>query len=154
MNTLEDVRREIAESIAVKSQLDDAVCEKLVELGRCVTGALRAGKKLVLFGNGGSAADAQHLAAELIGRFERERKPYRALALTSNTSTLTALGNDYEYDLAAIPATSCVRSRRRASAALSSLRLRVRVAVAAPSFAMFCSPSRRSARRGSRNVTS
>lgn len=60
--------------------------------------ALQAGKKLVVFGNGGSAADAQHFAAELVGRFEKERPGLPAIALTTDTSILTAVSNDYSYD--------------------------------------------------------
>jgi D-sedoheptulose 7-phosphate isomerase len=60
--------------------------------------ALSAGGQLLLAGNGGSAADAQHIAAELTGRFFIERKPFRALALHANTSSLTAIGNDYGYE--------------------------------------------------------
>ena len=60
--------------------------------------ALVAGRKLLAFGNGGSAADAQHLAAEFVGRFQRERQPLRAIALTTDTSALTAIANDYGYD--------------------------------------------------------
>jgi D-sedoheptulose 7-phosphate isomerase len=60
--------------------------------------AYRKGRKVLVFGNGGSAADAQHFAAELVGRFERERRALPALALTVNTSDLTAIGNDYGYD--------------------------------------------------------
>lgn len=60
--------------------------------------ALQAGKKLVIFGNGGSAADAQHFAAELVGRFEKERPGLPAIALTTDTSILTAVGNDFSYD--------------------------------------------------------
>ena len=60
---------------------------------------LSSGKKIVLFGNGGSAADAQHIAAELIGRFKLERKSYPALALTTDTSCITALSNDYSFDI-------------------------------------------------------
>jgi len=63
-----------------------------------VAGALRDGRKLLLFGNGGSAADAQHIAAEFVGRFLRERKPLPAIALTTDTSALTAIGNDYGFD--------------------------------------------------------
>ena len=60
--------------------------------------ALRDGKKVVIFGNGGSAADAQHFAAELVGRFEKERPGLPALALTTDTSILTAVANDFSYD--------------------------------------------------------
>lgn len=59
---------------------------------------LKNGKKIVIFGNGGSAADAQHIVAEFIGRFKLERKCLPAIALTSNTSILTALANDYSFD--------------------------------------------------------
>jgi D-sedoheptulose 7-phosphate isomerase len=60
--------------------------------------ALGAGGTLLLFGNGGSASDAQHVAAELVGRFQRERKALSAIALTTDTSILTAIGNDYHFD--------------------------------------------------------
>jgi D-sedoheptulose 7-phosphate isomerase len=63
-----------------------------------IASSLEAGGQLLIAGNGGSAADAQHIAAELTGRFLRERKPLRALALHGNTSALTAIGNDYGYD--------------------------------------------------------
>ena len=59
---------------------------------------LKDGKKILLFGNGGSAADAQHIAAELVGRYKTERKGLAAIALTTDTSALTAIGNDYGYD--------------------------------------------------------
>jgi D-sedoheptulose 7-phosphate isomerase len=63
-----------------------------------VAEALGAGRKVLLFGNGGSAADAQHLAAEFVGRFLAERRPLPAIALTTDTSALTAIANDYGYD--------------------------------------------------------
>jgi D-sedoheptulose 7-phosphate isomerase len=69
--------------------------ERAIEL---VGGALAAGRKLLLFGNGGSAADAQHIAAELVGRFLADRRPLPAIALTTDTSALTAIANDYGYD--------------------------------------------------------
>jgi len=70
----------------------------LERIGEEIVTSLRRGGKILLIGNGGSAADAQHLAAEFIGRFQREREPYAALALTTDTSTLTAIANDYGYD--------------------------------------------------------
>lgn len=63
-----------------------------------VADAFAAGQKLLLFGNGGSAADAQHIAAEFVGRFKRERRGFPAIALTTDTSALTAISNDYGYD--------------------------------------------------------
>lgn len=64
-----------------------------------ITRSIRSGGKAIVFGNGGSAADSQHMVAELIGRFKKERKGFAAIALTTNTSTLTALSNDYSYDI-------------------------------------------------------
>jgi D-sedoheptulose 7-phosphate isomerase len=66
--------------------------------GRLICEAFRAGNKVLLCGNGGSAADAQHIAAELVGRYERQRKPFPAVSLTTDTSALTALSNDYGYE--------------------------------------------------------
>jgi D-sedoheptulose 7-phosphate isomerase len=63
-----------------------------------VLGAFRKGRRLLVFGNGGSAADAQHFAAELVGRFQRDRRAVPAIALTTDTSILTAIGNDYGFD--------------------------------------------------------
>lgn len=74
------------------------VAASIVGVAEIVQSALLSEKKVVLFGNGGSAAQAQHLAAELIGRFRRERGPFAAIALTADTSILTALANDYGYD--------------------------------------------------------
>lgn len=71
------------------------------EMGRAVeacTEALQNGRKLIVAGNGGSAADAQHFAAEFIGKYKKERKAYPAIALTTNSSVLTAWSNDYEFD--------------------------------------------------------
>ncbi len=70
----------------------------LEALARRMTEAVMDGKKVLWCGNGGSAADAQHLAAEFIGRFRRERKPLASVALTTDTSVLTSIGNDYGYD--------------------------------------------------------
>lgn len=72
--------------------------DRIAEAGGMLVAALRAGGKAMFCGNGGSAADAQHLAAELMGRFLVDRGPLPALALTVDTSALTAIGNDYAYD--------------------------------------------------------
>lgn len=76
----------------------DSLCAEVVALGRQLRTALDDGKKILIAGNGGSAADAQHFSAELIGRFVRERRALPAIALTTDTSILTAVGNDYGYD--------------------------------------------------------
>ena len=73
--------------------------EMMDHIARLLLSALKAGKKIMLCGNGGSAADAQHIAAEFVGRFEKERRSLPALALTTDTSALTAIGNDYSYDV-------------------------------------------------------
>ncbi len=70
----------------------------VVEAASAVVEALRAGHKVLVFGNGGSASDAQHFAAELVGRFMRERRALPAIALTTDTSVLTAIANDYAFD--------------------------------------------------------
>jgi len=70
----------------------------IVEAADALVSALRQGGRVLVFGNGGSAADAQHFVAELVGRFERERRAWPAMALSTDTSILTALGNDYGFD--------------------------------------------------------
>ena len=75
-----------------------AVAEPFVRLVETCVKAVAGGHKLILFGNGGSAADAQHIAAELVGRFDFDREPVPAMALTADTSALTAIANDYGYD--------------------------------------------------------
>jgi D-sedoheptulose 7-phosphate isomerase len=84
----------------VKQELleDSDLLSRTVEIAEMISDALENGKKLLLFGNGGSAADAAHIAAELVGRYQRERRGLPALALTGNLSALTAVGNDYGFD--------------------------------------------------------
>jgi D-sedoheptulose 7-phosphate isomerase len=76
----------------------DGMVPKIESAADILISCYKSGGKVLLCGNGGSAADAQHFAAELVGRFMRERKPLPAIALTTNTSTLTALANDYGYE--------------------------------------------------------
>jgi D-sedoheptulose 7-phosphate isomerase len=94
------VKSNIEESLALKQTLlqDQALIETVGKVGQHLAQALENGGKVFFFGNGGSAADAQHLAAELVGRFERERQALPGIALTVNTSSLTAIGNDYSYE--------------------------------------------------------
>ena len=94
----EEIRRQLAESARVKQSLPDELVERISQLAEKSAAALRAGGKIVFFGNGGSAADALHLAAELVVRLRAERKGLAALALTTNPSVLTAAGNDYGFE--------------------------------------------------------
>lgn len=87
------------ESIQVKKATLDKNKDKIVAAVKIVTKSLKKSHKVVFFGNGGSAADSQHIAAEFIGRFQKERKALPAIALTTDTSILTALGNDYGFDI-------------------------------------------------------
>lgn len=95
----EAVAAAIRGSIQVKESIleDRELCARVVEIGEAIANALLAGRKVLLFGNGGSAADAQHLAAEFTGRYLVERRPLPALALNENQSALTAIGNDYSF---------------------------------------------------------
>lgn len=72
--------------------------EKIIQITDQIVNSISAGKKIVIFGNGGSAADSQHIAAELMGKYALERKSYPAIALTTDTSALTAIANDYSYN--------------------------------------------------------
>ncbi len=95
---LEEIRRQLTESCRVKQSLSDDLLGRIEEFALRSAAALAAGKKLVFFGNGGSAADAQHLAAELIVRLRGDRPSLAALALTTNPSVLTAASNDYGFE--------------------------------------------------------
>ena len=92
------IRADLAEHVDVARRVSDELTGAIEELATLVIETLRAGGKLLLCGNGGSAADAQHMAAEYVGRFGGERAPLPALALTADTSVLTAVGNDYGFD--------------------------------------------------------
>jgi len=85
------------ESGQVKEAFVNENLNRIVAVVEAVTTALKAGNKILLFGNGGSAADAQHLAAEFVNRFVIERPPLPAIALTTDTSVITSIGNDYDF---------------------------------------------------------
>jgi D-sedoheptulose 7-phosphate isomerase len=95
---IEEIRRQLAESARVQQSFSDALLGRIADFAQRSAGTIRRGGKLVFFGNGGSAADAQHLAAELVVRLRTERPGIPALALTTNTSVLTAAGNDYGFE--------------------------------------------------------
>ena len=87
-----------AEHLRVMSDVLRDCMQEIRQGGELICSGLQAGKKVLLCGNGGSAADAQHIAAELVGRYEGERRGWPAIALTTDTSALTALSNDYGYE--------------------------------------------------------
>jgi len=91
-----EIIEQIEESIATKRLLISEV-GKIAKVAESIATSFSRGGKVILFGNGGSAADSQHIAAEFVGKYLAERRPLPAIALTVNTSTLTAIGNDYGY---------------------------------------------------------
>jgi len=93
------IQTRLAESAVVKEAMrrDDEFTSTLASIATAVVEAYRTGNKVLLFGNGGSAADAQHIAAELVGRFYKDRKPLAAVALNANTSSMSAVANDYSF---------------------------------------------------------
>ena len=95
---LERVRAALAASIRVKQDLRTTSAGAIARVGRAVADTFGRGGKILLFGNGGSASDAQHIAAEWVGRYMHERRPLHAVALTANSSELTAIANDYGFD--------------------------------------------------------
>ena len=92
------VRSIIEESIKVKSLCASQCTDRIVQAGEIIADTVSVGNKVLCCGNGGSAADAQHFSAELLNRFEKERKELAALALTTDTSTITSIANDYSFD--------------------------------------------------------
>jgi len=102
-NETDNIHRRIEdrlkESAKVKEKIAQNNIAEIKSIADIIIDACRNGGKVVLFGNGGSAADAQHIAAELVGKFALKRQAFPAMTLNTNTSILTAVGNDYGYDL-------------------------------------------------------
>jgi D-sedoheptulose 7-phosphate isomerase len=98
MKHTDEIRRQLAESARVKQAFSAELVERIGAFAEKAVAALRGGGKIVFFGNGGSAADAQHLAAELVVRLRADRPGLAALSLTTNPSVLTAAGNDYGFE--------------------------------------------------------
>src|ERR1044071_1782532 len=92
------VIRSLRERVEVHLRLIEGSIDVITQAAQALAECFQAGGKVMLFGNGGSAADAQHIAAEFVGRFERERNPLPAIALTTDSSALTAIGNDYGFE--------------------------------------------------------
>jgi D-sedoheptulose 7-phosphate isomerase len=95
----ERIKEVILESIQVKEELLKKNVGSILQISELVIKSLKEGGKLIIFGNGGSASDAQHIAAELVGRFKKDRPALAAIALTTNTSIITALANDFGYEV-------------------------------------------------------
>ncbi|HOU95383.1 MAG TPA: D-sedoheptulose 7-phosphate isomerase [Bacteroidales bacterium] len=98
---MEEIRRQIKESIAVKQSIldNEEIIKTIDKTAQICVNALKKGNKILFAGNGGSAADAQHLTAELVCRFGFDRPPLAAIALTTNTSVLTSVSNDYDFNI-------------------------------------------------------
>jgi D-sedoheptulose 7-phosphate isomerase len=94
----EEIRRQLEESARVKQAFSDVLVERILQFAQKCAASLRGGGKVVFFGNGGSAADALHLAAELVVKLHDDRRALAALALPANPSVLTATGNDYGFE--------------------------------------------------------
>ena len=98
MDTQDRIRQLFHDSIDTKLAALDTLPPVIAQASECLVEALKHNKKILVCGNGGSAADAQHFAAELLNRFEKERVSLPAIALTTDSSTLTSIANDYHYD--------------------------------------------------------
>ncbi|MFH2092414.1 MAG: D-sedoheptulose 7-phosphate isomerase [Pseudomonadota bacterium] len=92
------ILKTVTDSILAKEKFFADNIDTIIACADQMAAALKAGHKILLFGNGGSAADCQHIAAEFINRFQMERRPLPAMALTTDTSVITSIGNDYSFD--------------------------------------------------------
>ncbi len=91
------ILKSFRDSISVKQKFVDEYMETIIEVSRLIADTLKNGSKLLLFGNGGSACDASHIAAEFINRFQRERPAFPAIALNTDMAVITSIANDYDY---------------------------------------------------------
>jgi D-sedoheptulose 7-phosphate isomerase len=98
MDHIAHLRRHFEEGIELRRRMAETMPAEIARAGEALAQALKSGRKVLACGNGGSAADSQHFAAEIVGRFERERPGMPAIALTVDTSALTAIANDYDWD--------------------------------------------------------
>ena len=95
------MKEKIEKMVRESSEIIESVITSSVEIEKAIkiiTSCIKSGNKIIIFGNGGSAADAQHIAAEFIGRYKLERQSFPAISLTTDTSILTAISNDYSFD--------------------------------------------------------
>ena len=97
MDLTAHLKRHFDEGVELRQRMAQTLPAHIARAGEALAAALKAGRKVLACGNGGSAADSQHFAAELVGRFERERPGLPAIALTVDSSALTAIANDYDW---------------------------------------------------------
>jgi D-sedoheptulose 7-phosphate isomerase len=98
MDHIANLKQHFVEGIELRQRMAETLPAQIARAGEALAAALGAGRKVLSCGNGGSAADSQHFAAEMVGRFERERRGLPGIALTTDTSALTAIANDYDFD--------------------------------------------------------
>jgi D-sedoheptulose 7-phosphate isomerase len=98
MDLIAHIRKHFDEGIELRTRMAETMPAHIVRAGQAIAAAVQSGRKVLSCGNGGSAADSQHFAAEMVGRFERERPGMPAISLTVDTSALTAIANDYDFD--------------------------------------------------------
>ena len=98
MDLTAHLKQHFEEGIELRRRMAETLPAEIAKAGTALADALKGGRKVLACGNGGSAADSQHFAAEIVGRFERERPGMPAIALTVDTSALTAIANDYDFD--------------------------------------------------------
>jgi len=99
VNPIKQIEKSFADSIQTKQDALSVIAGPISDAALLMTSSLLAGNKILICGNGGSAADAQHFSSELLNRYDRERQPLPAIALTTDSSTLTSIANDYDYSL-------------------------------------------------------
>ena len=92
-----EIQRRFQESAEVKTRFGESYAEQIETVAQIIVKAFHAGNKVILFGNGGSATDASHIAAEFVGRYDRDRAPLAAIALGTDMAALTCIANDYDY---------------------------------------------------------
>ena len=98
MDHVEHLKQHFMEGVELRTRMAETMPKEIARAGEALAQALKSGRKVLSCGNGGSAADSQHFAAEMVGRFERERPGLPGIALTTDTSALTAIANDYGFD--------------------------------------------------------
>ena len=98
MDTREDIVKQLQDAARLYAELPPQLIDLIAQAGERMSAAIRAGRKLIWFGNGGSATQSQHMAAEFVGRFQKERRSLPSISLTENMASVTAIGNDYAFE--------------------------------------------------------